>query len=109
MLDNLYFGKDDAESDLARGGLLAPSFLETNAYAAAKNGEKALVIGRKGSGKSAICLTLERELRREDRVSLITPDAISADEVRRFELPGIQQDQSKRLIWRYVFTVQIAK
>lgn len=109
MLNNLYFGKDDAESDLARGGLLAAGFLETTAYATAKHGDKALVIGRKGSGKSAVCLTLERELRKEHRVSLITPDAISADEVRRFELPGIEQDQSKRLIWRYVFTVQIAK
>ncbi|MDG4577084.1 MAG: hypothetical protein P9C36_15755 [Defluviicoccus sp.] len=109
MLDNLYFGKDDAESDMARGGLLAAGFLQTKAYESARSGKKVLILGRKGSGKSAICLILERELRKEGRVSLVNPDEISADEVRRFELAGIQEDQSKRLIWRYVFAVQIAK
>ncbi len=42
-------------------------------------------------------------------VSLVTPDEISADEIRRFELAGITPEQSKVLVWRYVFSVQIAK
>jgi hypothetical protein len=58
MLDSLYFGKDDAETDIRRGGLLAQSFLETAAYRAALDGKKWLILGRKGSGKSAICLKL---------------------------------------------------
>ena len=108
-LDRLYFGKDDAESDFARGGLLRQGFMRTRAYDEALSGSKTLIIGRKGSGKSAICLMLQNDLQAEDRCSLITPDEISADEIRRFHLPGIPPEQSKLLIWRYVFAVQVAK
>ena len=31
-IDSLYFGKDDAESDFAAGGLLQQGFLRTLAY-----------------------------------------------------------------------------
>lgn len=108
-LDQLYFGKDDAESDIARGGLLKQGFLRTRAYEAAFEGTKTLIIGRKGSGKSAISLILRNRLDSEGRVCLVTPDEISADEIRRFQLPGIPPEMSKHLIWRYIFDVQIAK
>ena len=108
-LDRLYFGKDDAESDFARGGLLRQGFMRTRAYDEALAGSKTLIIGRKGSGKSAICLMLKNDLQAEDRCSLISPDEISTDEIRRFHLPGIPPEQSKLLIWRYVFAVQVAK
>ncbi len=106
---NLFFGKDDAESDNAEGGLLKQGFLQTTAYEAALNGRKSLIIGRKGSGKSAICLMLKARSGNGECVSLVTPDEISADEIRRFELTGITPEQSKVLVWRYVFAVQIAK
>jgi hypothetical protein len=106
---NLFFGKDDAESDNAEGGLLRQGFLQTTAYEAALNGRKRLIIGRKGSGKSAICLMLKARSGNGECVSLVTPDEISADEIRRFELTGITPEQSKVLVWRYVFAVQIAK
>ena len=108
-LDRLYFGKDDAESDIARGGLLRQGFMRTRAYEEALSGSKSLIIGRKGSGKSAICLMLQNNLQADARCSLVTPDEISADEIRRFHLPGIPPEQSKLLIWRYVFAVQVAK
>jgi len=108
-LQRLYFGKDDAESDFARGGLLKQGFMRTRAYDEALAGTKNLIIGRKGSGKSAICLMLRDTLAPGQRCALVTPDEISADEIRRFHLPGIPQEQSKQLIWRYVFVVQIAK
>lgn len=108
-LQRLYFGKDDAESDIAKGGLLREGFLRTRAYEAAFAGTKSLIIGRKGSGKSAICLTLFNALAVDARASLVSPDEISAEEIRRFQLPGIQPAQSKQLIWRYVFAIQIAK
>jgi len=108
-LDNLYFGKDDAESDFAKGGLLRAGFLRTRSYDEALSGRKALIVGRKGSGKSAVCIMLKSALTQENRVSLVTPDEISAEEIRRFQLPGISSEQSKQLIWRYVFLIQIAK
>ena len=108
-IDSLYFGKDDAESDFAAGGLLQQGFLRTLAYDKALKGEKALFVGRKGSGKSAICLTLRSTLESEDRAALVTPDEISAEEIRRFSLAGISPESSKELIWRYVFAVQISK
>lgn len=98
LLKKLYFGKDDAESDFAKGGLLRAGFLRTTAFEEALSGTKSLIIGRKGSGKSAICLMLQAALSDEKRVSLVTPDEISADEIRRFQLPGIQPSQSKQLI-----------
>jgi hypothetical protein len=108
-LSRLYFGKDDAESDIAAGGLLRQGFLRTAAYEAARSGAKTLIIGRKGSGKSAICMTLLRASDSKCTVSLVTPDEISADEIRRFNLPGIAPEQSKALMWRYVLAVQVGK
>ena len=108
-LSSLYFGKDDAETDIQVGGLLKEGFLRTAAYEAVIAGKKRLIIGRKGSGKSAICLFIRNTLANEDGVSLITPDDISAEEIRRFELPGITREQSKAVIWRYAFNIQICK
>jgi hypothetical protein len=54
ILTRLYFGRDDAEHDLT-DGLLREGFLPTQAYEEALSGRKTLIIGRKGSGKSAIC------------------------------------------------------
>ena len=106
----LYFGKDDAELDIASGGLLREGFLRTAAYEAAKQGQKNLIIGRKGSGKSAICMMLHKwPVGESGHASLVTPDEISADEIRRFELPGIPHQQSKTLLWRYILYVQVAK
>jgi energy-coupling factor transporter ATP-binding protein EcfA2 len=108
-LSAIYFGKDDAESDFGTGGLLQQGFLRTMAYEEALAGRKTLFVGRKGSGKSAICLVLHGALSKDNRVALITPDEISAEEIRRFALAGISPESSKELIWRYVFAVQIAK
>ncbi|MDJ0733220.1 MAG: hypothetical protein QNJ47_03890 [Nostocaceae cyanobacterium] len=110
-IDNLYFGKDDAETDFKTTGLLQGSFLKTTIYEDIKSRRKSLVLGRKGSGKSALCLMLKKELSLEDNtyVCLVTPDAISADEIRQFQMNGVNEQQSKKLIWRYIFLVQICK
>src|SRR2546421_11493745 len=89
-LSKLHFGRDAAESAIAEGGLLRVGFLQTTAYGAVVSGRKRLVIGRKGAGKSAICVMLARH---NHNVSLVTPDEISADEIRLFELPGIPAQQ----------------
>ena len=108
---NLYFGKDDAETDFTSSGLLQGSFLKTTIFEQIKSRSKSLVIGRKGAGKSALCLILKRELNKDDETyaCVVTPDAISADEIKRFQMTGINEQQSKKLIWRYIFLVQICK
>lgn len=52
------FGNDVAENDAH----LSEYFVETPAYRMALSGEKRFIIGRKGSGKSAICQQLQRQL-----------------------------------------------
>jgi hypothetical protein len=108
-LGQLYFGRDDAEMDIAEGGLLHAGFLRTAAYDAVRNSRKHLIIGRKGSGKSAICRTLVADTDPSLVTALVTPDELSADEIRRFELQGIPPEMAKGLMWRYVLTTQVAK
>lgn len=108
-LADLYFGRDDAEMDIAEGGLLRAGFLPTPAYNAARRARKHLIIGRKGSGKSAICRTLAAQDDPALVTRLVTPDALSADELRRFELRGVEPGMAKRMLWRYVLATQVAK
>jgi len=108
-IQKLYFGKDDAETDFTGIGLLRESFLKTDIYDRIKARVKTVVIGGKGSGKSALCLMLNRQLCNEVTSSIVTPDAISADEIRRFEMVGVNEQQSKKLVWQYVFLIQICK
>ncbi|MFF1691344.1 MULTISPECIES: P-loop ATPase, Sll1717 family [unclassified Streptomyces] len=103
---NLSFGRDDAESDFA-DGLLRDGFLPTYASEAAADGRKSLVVGRKGTGKSAIYTHLAGG-GYGGRTAPITPDDAAGDEIRRFELQGLTADTAKSLIWRYVFAVQAA-
>lgn len=53
-LSEIDLGVDEAEQDQR----LEEYFLRTSYYTNAKHGKKTLVIGRKGSGKSAIFMTL---------------------------------------------------
>lgn len=100
----LYFGRDDAEHDFA-DGLLREGFLVTKAFEEVSAGHKNLVIGRKGTGKSAICMRLTAD----GGTCLITPDDAAGEELRRFELQGLTGATAKSLIWRYVFAVQAAR
>ena len=108
ILTRLYFGRDDAEHDLT-DGLLRKGFLSTEAYEEALSGRKTLVIGRKGSGKSAICMRLTIDGVRRGATVLITPDDAAGSEIRRFELQGLTNETAKSVVWRYVFAVQAAR
>lgn len=90
-------------------GLLQAGFLPTRAYEDALSGRKALVIGRKGAGKSAICMQLAARGELTGGTALITPDDAAGEELRRFELQGLTLQTAKSLIWRYVFAVQAAR
>ena len=107
-VSRLFFGRDDAENDFTNG-LLRKGFLPTEAFDEASSGRKNLIIGRKGSGKSAICMQLTTAAEHAGRTCLITPDDAAGDEIRRFELQGLTGETAKSLIWRYVFAVQAAR
>lgn len=77
-LGRLFFGRDAAEPDLA-DGLLRAGFLRTAAFEAALSGRKRLIIGRKGSGKSAISVTLAAAGDAQYVPSRVVPDYISRD------------------------------
>ncbi len=82
----LFFGRDDAETDLQDGLLKGPVFRPTYAYREALSGRKSLIIGRKGSGKSAICRQLATPDGHPGASVLIAPDDAAGDEIRRFAL-----------------------
>ncbi|MEU9243788.1 hypothetical protein [Streptomyces sp. NPDC048385] len=55
-----------------------------------------LIIGRKGSGKSAVCMQLMADgAGRAGRV-LVTPDEAAGEQLRRFELEGLPGDSARR-------------
>ncbi|MEU1474240.1 hypothetical protein [Streptomyces sp. NPDC005760] len=108
LIAQLFFGRDDAEND-NQSGLLQVGFRPNSAYDAALTGRKSLVIGRKGAGKSAICMRLMAPGVYPGATVLITPDDAAGEEIRRFELQGLTPDTAKSLIWRYVFAVQAAR
>ncbi|MCH0561225.1 P-loop ATPase, Sll1717 family [Streptomyces sp. MUM 16J] len=108
VVERLYFGRDDAERDIA-DGLLRTGFKETAAYNAVVSGRKMLIIGRKGVGKSAICVRLALAGVHPGGTALITPDDTSGEEIRQFELTGLAGDHAKSLMWRYVFAVRAAQ
>lgn len=108
LVSGLYFGRDDAEND-AVDGLLRTGFLATSAYEEALWGRKSLIVGRKGSGKSAICMRLAmREVTQGEHL-LITPDDTASAPLRGFELADLTGEAAKSLIWRYVFAIHIAR
>ena len=110
-LGQLSFGCDDAESDIRgeKGGLLSAGFVRTAAFEAVLAGRKHLVIGRKGSGKSAICRELAAARIGGVVVSLVTPGGVSPEEFHRPELQGVAAGVSAQLLWRYVLVVQVAR
>ncbi|WP_328781130.1 hypothetical protein OHT68_20425 [Streptomyces canus] len=110
LLARVHFGREDAERDVTEGLLLRGGFLPNAAYRAAMSGRKMLIIGRKGSGKSAVCMQLMADggTTYAERV-LVTPDEAAGEEIRRFELQGLPGDSAKALIWRYVFAVHAAR
>ena len=111
VLAQLHFGREDAERDVTEGLLLRGGFLPNAAYRGALSGRKMLIIGRKGSGKSAICMQLmsDAEGGHKGGKVLVTPDEAAGEEIRRFELQGLPGDSAKALIWRYVFAVHAAR
>ena len=107
MLTNLKFGRDDAESEQ---DFLQQVFLPTALFKRVKNNDKWLVLGRKGSGKTALCLTLFHELQSEQAyVSLIEPANFSVATQSILNKGSINLSEASKLSWKYVFLTELGK
>lgn len=104
------FGRDAAEQE-SIGNHLIQHFIQNEAYIKAAEASKTLIIGRKGSGKSAIFLFLKYNLDKFEniRMAFLVPDDVSAKRLKDFTGHGINDQVSKILAWRYVLLVVIAK
>jgi energy-coupling factor transporter ATP-binding protein EcfA2 len=107
-LEKLNFGSDDAERD-AKDGFLNKVFLKTTLYSRVSNGKRELVIGRKGSGKSALCLTLKNTLEGDGRNTvLVTPKSLSLPKIQQLKVNSISKEEAYILSWKYVLLVKVA-
>lgn len=104
-------GEMSAENDQE---FLSECFLSTGVLQNARNvnTSKSILLGRTGSGKSAILFEIERT---EENVIRIDPEALSlnyisnSDIIRFFEGHGIKLDVFYQLLWRHIFTVELIK
>lgn len=98
MLDltKIDLGKDEAEQDINLGKY----FLRTEAYMACSRGSKFVVIGRKGSGKSAIFTLLNEELSKDSLVIQITPDQYAWSTLRSYKETGISIEHAHTNAWK---------
>lgn len=107
-LYKLHFGSDDAELDEKRG-FLDKVFLKTSIYHRVREYNRELVIGRKGSGKSAIWLMLRKALLEEKHsVIAITPQSLSAQKIEKLRTDSISQNEPYILSWKYALLVKLS-
>jgi hypothetical protein len=106
-ISKLTFGSDDAELD-EKHGFLDKVFLKTSFFHRAKESQREVVIGRKGAGKSAICLMLKKAFDSESVTTiLITPKALSQQKLEQLKTSSINPDESYVLSWKYALLVTI--
>ena len=73
-LSKIDLGKDEAEQDER----LKEYFLKTTSYNNALTGKKTIIVGRKGSGKSAIFTLVQEELESQGAIVIaITPEVLN--------------------------------
>ncbi|HEV7669968.1 MAG TPA: ATP-binding protein [Thermoanaerobaculia bacterium] len=101
VLSDLDFGEDSAEAERS---FLERVFVRTAIFERILKGQKQLILGRKGSGKTALCLMIHRELTQEGHdVILMAPhDLILGPK------PETDSNRTARQ-WRTALLGQIAK
>lgn len=105
ILENVNFGHIDAEADPN----LIRYFLETDSYKRIFSGEKMYVIGRKGTGKSAIYLTIEKLKHPAVSVSGLTFDDYPWQVHNRIKDDTKSADFSHVNTWKYIILLELAK
>ncbi len=96
-LAKIDLGRDEAEQDQR----LREYFLKTSHYTNALTGKKTIVIGRKGSGKSAIYTLMQVELAESGAMIIpITPDQYSWSALKDYQEKGILPVQAHSNAWK---------
>ena len=103
-LQKIDLGKDEAEQD----SRLREYFLKTSNYENAFNGIKTIIIGRKGSGKSAIFSLLKDELDEAGTIVIpITPDQYSWSALKDYKEAGILPIQAHTNAWKLTLLASV--
>ena len=105
-------GAASAEED---SQFLQACFVETEEYEVLKNQKdiRQIVLGRTGSGKSALFERLKQE--GEDRVISIEPHNLAltyvsnSSTIKYFSELGVNLDPFYKLLWRHVLTVEVLR
>lgn len=96
-LSSIDLGKDEAEQDER----LREYFVKTTSYENALSEAKTIIIGRKGSGKSAIFALMKEELNERGEIVIpITPDQYSWSVLKDYEEAGILPEQAHTNAWK---------
>lgn len=104
--DRLNLGPDVAEHEHS----LPEYFLETDAYRSTVEGHKRIIVGPKGSGKSAIKRIVEE--RHPHRTILITPEHYAADVLKEVLIenrPLASKERAFAIAWKYTLLIEICK
>jgi hypothetical protein len=110
LLVQISCGDPTAENEAAG---LSEYFLETEAYQRALNGAANILVGRKGSGKTAVFLQV-RDRSRADKENIVIdliPDGYQLIKMKEFILDQLGLGSRKEVIaafWQYVLWLEIA-
>lgn len=107
---NIDLGNPEAELD----EFLFKAFVEKEEYGLVKDisSTKTIIIGRTGSGKSALLLKLSKEV---DDYKIINPEELSLQHlsnsniINYFQQLEIKLDLFYKVLWRHVFIVELIK
>lgn len=103
-LAKIDLGKDEAEQDQR----LKEYFLKTPYYENALAGKKTIIIGRKGSGKSAIFILMQDELEKSGSLVIpITPDQYSWSALKDYKEKGILPEQAHTNAWKLTLLASV--
>lgn len=109
VLQKIDFGASSAENEMRS---LQSYYLKTDAYNRALRGEVQLVVGRKGSGKSAIFLQIrDKERSKSDNVVLdLKPEGYKLIKFKELLLSYLQEGTFQHTItafWEYILLLEI--
>lgn len=109
-LESINFGDPVAENEAS---LLHDFFLETEGYRRTLNGESTVLVGRKGSGKSAVFLQV-RDRCRADKNNIVVdlmPDGYQLIKLKEYIINKVTFGTRKEVIaafWEYILWLEIA-
>lgn len=110
FLDQIYCGDPTAENEAAQ---LDNYFLETEQFRSTMRGDLNVILGRKGSGKSAIFIQARNKVRanKNNIVVDLAPEGFQLIKLKEFVLEQLSLGTRKELIaafWEYIIWLEIA-